>query len=231
MRQTWHDLCFMHWREDPAILQALIPSGLEIDLYNGEAWIGVVPFWMSGITFKSGVPALGMTAFPELNVRTYVRHKGKSGVWFFSLDAESRVAVRGARFRFHLPYFDAEMSIQQVGAVHRYRSHRSHRGAPSADFEANYRPVGEVFQAKAGSLEDFLTSRYCLFSADARGRLSVGEIDHDPWPLQVGSAAIDRNDMAKWLGIDLPRQPEHVLFSKKIDVRVWSLSECNANVP
>lgn len=221
MRQTWHDLCFMHWQVDPDRLTRLLPSGLELDLYQGRAYLAVVPFWMDRIAFWGGLPAFGMRRFAELNVRTYVRHRGKAGVWFFSLDAESRLAVRGARLTYRLPYFDAEMRHQEADGRHFYRSDRTHSGAPLAALRCSYQPIGEPFAAERNSLEDFLTSRYCLYAANRRLDILVGEIDHAPWPLQRAQVSIDLNSMTDWLGFELSDEPDHVLFSRAIDVRVW----------
>ena len=113
----WRDLLLAHWRIDANLLRPLIPPALELDLWQGEAWLGLVPFRMSGVG-----PAFlpGGSSFAELNVRTYVRHRGRPGVWFFSLDAASKIGVRLARRFFYLPYFDARMTIEAVGAGFRY---------------------------------------------------------------------------------------------------------------
>src|SRR5688572_8640413 len=181
----WHELLFMHWPLPAAALRPLIPAGLELDTFDGAAWLGVVPFRMSHIRHRLLPPVPGTAALPELNVRTYVTAGGKPGVWFFSLDAASRLAVRGARWRFHLPYYDAVMSCPRddSGTI-AYQSTRTHRNAPPARFAARYRPIGPPVRAGAGTLEHFLTERYCLYSADAAGQVFRGEITHVPWPLQ-----------------------------------------------
>src|SRR5579871_4079287 len=145
MEQTWHDLLFMHWPVRPSELQPLIPPPLRLNTFQGVAWLGVVPFRMSGIRLR-GMPAVPrLSAFPELNVRTYVTLDDKPGVWFFSLDAASALAVAAARRWFHLPYFRAEMSCRQTGERIDYTSRRTHARAHTAEFSASYEPIGEIF--------------------------------------------------------------------------------------
>src|SRR6476646_6669850 len=164
MAQSWHDLLFAHWRVEEAALRRHIPAGLDIDTLEGQAWLGVVPFRMSGVRLR-GMPATPrLSAFPELNVRTYVVADGKPGVWFFSLDAGNRIAVAIARAWFHLAYFRARMSCEERNGWIEYKCGRSHRGAPCGVLSGRYRPIGEVFSAGSRSLEHFLTERYCLYA-------------------------------------------------------------------
>lgn len=225
MVQKWHDLLFMHWRVDPDQIRRLIPSGTELDTFDGSAWVGVVPFRMSGVRFRRTLPFPGTSAFPELNVRTYVTNDGKPGVWFFSLDAASALAVWAARRWFHLPYFRAQFALtkSEDGTVD-YRSRRTHRDAPPADLRVSYKPSGEVFQAQPGSLEYFLTERYCLYAFDGR-RTFRGEIDHRPWPLQPAEAQIKVNTMAAASAIALPNEKPLLHFSRFQDVKIWGLTE------
>ncbi len=191
MRMTWSELLFAHWSVDPKHLAGFIPKGLHLDTFNGQAWVGVVPFLMSDVAQGVVLPSPSSVDFLELNVRTYVIHDGKPGVWFFSLDAENPVAVRVARTTFHLPYMDAAMSLSGNESTSiSYCSERTHRGEPPANFEANYAPVGDSFYAQPGTLEHWLTARYCLYSADRRGRLYRGEIDHPPWTLAAARCEI-----------------------------------------
>ena len=166
MRQTWQDLLFAHWPTDANALRELIPRPLELDLYEGEAWVGVVPFRMSGIRprYLPAVPWL--SAFPELNVRTYVSHKGKIGVWFFSLDATNPVGVMLGRKWFNLLYYNTKMQCRQNSEIINYRSNRIHRASRPAQFKAQYKSVSEEYKASPGSLEHFLTERYCLYTVN-----------------------------------------------------------------
>ena len=221
MAQSWHDLLFAHWPVDAAMLRSRIPAGLAIDTFDGQAWLGVVPFSMTGVRLRWTPPVPGLSAFPELNVRTYVTAQDKPGVWFFSLDAASALAVAAARISFHLPYFRARMQCSQADGWIQYESHRTHRGAPSGVFEAKYRPAGERFEAPQGSLEHFLTERYCLYSA-ASGRIYRGEIHHPPWQLHAAEARLTRNSMAEAAGLTLPTEPPLLHFARRQDMVAWA---------
>ena len=230
MQQIWHDLMFAHWPVAIDQLRPLIPPALQIDTYEGQAWIGVIPFHMSGIRPRF-LPALPwISAFPELNVRTYVVANGKPGVWFFSLEAANPVAVALARRWYFLPYFRARMLCREDSTGIAYTSLRSHRGAPSATFTGHYHPVSDIFRAEKGSLEYWLTERYCLYVADAQQRIYRGEIDHAAWPLQLAETTIQENTMTLPLGIHLPKVPPLLHFSCRQDVRVWPLVRMSQEV-
>ena len=221
MAQTWHDLLFAHWTAPAAMLRPLLPADLELDMFQEQCWVSVVPFWMSGVRLR-GAPALPwLSAFAELNVRTYVVSSGKPGVWFFSLDAGNPIAVAIARAWFHLPYFRARMSLREEDGWIVYRSERTHRGAPFAELSCQYRPIDEVFQARPGTLEHFLTERYCLYAVNARGQIFRAEIHHPPWMLQMAEANVERNTMAAAAGIALPADPPLLHFARRQDVVVW----------
>jgi len=214
MGQTWEDLLFAHWRVDPAALRALVDPRLELDTFDGAAWLGVVPFDIRALRPRWAPPLLD---FPELNVRTYVTRGGRPGVYFFSLDAGSRAAVHGARLTYRLPYFHAAMAIERragAGAV-RYRSRRRGR-----EWEAEYAPAGPAFNAAPGTLEHFLTERYCLYAVTRR-RVLRAEIHHAAWPLQPAEARIARNTMAP---VALPGAPL-LHFAARQDVVVWAPRE------
>jgi uncharacterized protein YqjF (DUF2071 family) len=220
MAQTWHDLLFAHWPVEPVVLRPLLPPQLQINTFEGRAWLAVVPFRMTGVRLR-GTPSLPwLSVFPELNVSTYVTSGGKPGVWFFSLDAANSLAVAIARAWFHLPYFRARMNCtEHEGWIH-YASERIHRGAPVALLKGWYRPIGDVFSPQPGTLEHFLTERYCLYTTDAHGQIIRGEIHHPPWPLQPAEAEFAHNSMTESLGIALtPRPLLH--FARRQDVLVW----------
>jgi uncharacterized protein YqjF (DUF2071 family) len=172
-----------------------------------------------------GLPALPwVSAFPELNVRTYVRAHGKPGVYFFSLDAGNPLAVMVARTMFHLPYFSAAMAVETKGICVEYRSRRTTSGAPTAEFRARYRPVGPVQTARPGSLAYFFTERFCLYTLNRAFRLQRLEIHHLPWPLQAAEATIDVNTMAEAAGIRLPSMAPILHFAKRQDMVAWPLA-------
>lgn len=224
MQQTWEQLLFAHWPVPVDALRALVPPQLELDLYAGQAWLAVVPFGMRGVFPRYTFAVPGLSAFLELNVRTYVRAGGRPGVFFFSLDAANPVAVAIARGWYKLPYFNARMrlSVAADGAV-TYVSARTHRAAPAARFEGRYRPVGPVFQAAPGSLEAFLTERYCLYTV-AGGAVYRGEIHHGPWPLQLAEAEITVNTMAQAAGLTLAGRPALLHFARSIATVEWPIT-------
>ena len=227
MRMTWSKLLFAHWAVEAEAVASLLPAGVTLDTRDGKAWVGVVPFLMSNVAPRFCPPIPGLSRFLELNVRTYVTIGGKPGVWFFSLDAASRIAVRVARATFNLPYMDATMSIRhdKKGAI-TYRSQRTHRGESSADFDADYAVSGEFKEAVPGSLEHWLTARYCLYSSDRKGRLFRGEIDHPLWSLAPADYTERINTMGTPLGFALTGEP-HLLIAKPVDVRAWIVSKCD----
>lgn len=184
--------------------------------FDGQAWIAVVPFRMTGVMRRYLPDLPWISAFPELNVRTYVERGGKPGVWFFSLDATNPLAVWAARRFFHLPYFKAEMSLAQGPDGIAYRSRRA-----DAAFEGVYRPVSDPYLAAPGSLEHWLTERYCLYAEDARGGLWRNDVHHAPWPLQKAEASLKVNRMFAAHGLEVPGPPALLHFARALDVVVW----------
>lgn len=224
MHQRWHDLLFVHRRVAPGALAELVPTGVEVETFDGSAWIGVVPFRMTNVRPRGAPGWPGATRFPELNVRTYVRAGGKPGVAFLSLDATSGLAVAAARRLFHLPYYRARMACEADGEGLRYRSERTHRGAAPAAWRGRYRPTGPPAAASPGTLEHFLTERYCLYTSAPDGALLCGEVHHVPWPLQPAEAEIELDTMATAGGVEPLDGPPHLLFSRRLDVVVWRLA-------
>lgn len=230
MTQRWNDLLFAHWPIPSGEMARLLPAGLEVDTLDGYAWVGVVPFWMDQVRTRAvderciTVPGTG--TFCELNLRTYVRSKttGLRGVYFFSLDAASALAVVGARTLFHLPYFLAGMhsQIEPDGTVE-YRSKRL-LTMRSVRLKARYRGLGKVASARAGTLEHFLTERYCLFTRHA-GRVLRGDIHHLAWPLEAAEAEISLNELPAAHGIALPDRPPVLHFARQLQVYLWPLRE------
>jgi len=231
LSMRWVDLLFMHWRVAPEAVQRLLPEGLTVDTFDGAAWVGVIPFEMRRVR-PWGVPMPpGVSRFCELNVRTYASltgDPGVSGVWFFSLDASSAVAVAAARRRFHLNYLRADMTLERgADGWVRYRSRRTHRGGGSAVFDASYRPVGgegAVFEGATDPRAHFLTGRYRLFAQTPRG-LAIGAIDHGPWRLRRAACVVRVDSMvASTTGLRLPGVDEAVLHvAEPMAVRAWPL--------
>ncbi|HTB15926.1 MAG TPA: DUF2071 domain-containing protein [Bryobacteraceae bacterium] len=216
MAQTWRDLLFAHWRVPPADLGRVVPLPLELDLWEGSAWIGVVPFRMDRIRPRGMFAVPGISATPEINVRTYVKFGGKRGVYFLSLHASNRAAVKVARRFFHLPYHPAKMNVRSQEDMVHYES-----AGELAQFRGSYRPTGEVAPGQPGTLEYWLTERYCFYALDPQGRVIRGEVDHPRWPLQPAEASIETNTMTEPFGIDLPDEPPLLHFSRTLDVILW----------
>jgi uncharacterized protein len=222
MHQNWGKLLFMHWPIDAEILRPLIPSQLSIDTFAGKAWIGVVPFTMWGIRtlFLPSIP--GTSAFHELNVRTYVHFDGVPGVWFFSLDAESALAVRGARAFYHLPYFNARMALHEAADSISYSSARDDAQGLPAEFQATWNIGQPLAETKPDSLEFFFTERYCLYSFH-RGRLYRARIFHRPWPLRSATLSDYQSTMIESLGVAEPSEEPLLHYAESIAVDIWPL--------
>ena len=234
IHMTWRDLCFLHWPVPRRALRHLVPDSLEIEEFGGTAWLGVVPFEMRDTRIWPLPAVPGLRHFPELNLRTYVRHGDRRGVWFFSLDASSQVAVRVARQTFALPYLDARMSIDRgagaddAGWINFSSQRKGSFGAPRGAFRGRYRPCGPEAPGEEGSLEHFLTERYSLFARrgfgvprSLRGGLVRGDIEHDPWPLQPAEVELEELDMFRVAGLDAPAQRPLVHFARELKVRAF----------
>ena len=218
-RQSWRDLLFAHWPIDAARLRPLVPESLEIQEFDGTSWIGIVPFRMAGVMRRPLPDLPWISAFPEINLRLYVERDGRPGVWFLSLDATNPLAVWAARRFFHLPYVRAAISISEKADRFDYRSTRTEG---EIEFQAEYAPTSSPYEARAGTLEHWLTERYCLYAESPRGDLFRAEVHHLPWPLQEARAEIERNDLLTPHGVSVEGPPTLVHFSRRIDVVVWS---------
>ena len=218
MAQTWSTLLFAHWPMPPETLRPLIPGGLTLEQFGGQAWLGITPFVLTGLRARGAPPIPGLSAFPEINVRTYVSAGGKPGVYFFSLDADSALAVSAARALYSLPYFRARFDVSVDSGGVRYTSERTDG---TAEFSAVYRPAGPATTAAAGTLTAWLTERYCLYTEDRRGILYRTEIHHPPWRLRPAVADISQNTMTTPLGFTRPDVPTLLHFSDRLHVHVW----------
>lgn len=226
LHMCWEDLAFFHWPLDPVRVQPLLPPRLHLHTFEGQAWLGITPFRMTDVRPR-WLPAVpGLSAFPELNVRTYVIADGIPGIWFFSLDAMQRVAVRIARGLINLPYHDAQISMTAVGNEIHWRSTRRlglRRSPPTpgespAEFVARYRPVGPVYCSQPGELDHWLTERYCLYTVTRSGQILRQAIDHEPWPLQLAAGEIELNTMPQVNGLPPIVEPPLMHFAKQLDV-------------
>jgi uncharacterized protein YqjF (DUF2071 family) len=226
MTQRWNDLLFAHWPVPAAQVAALLPEGVQVDTFEGSAWLGVVPFWMDRIKIRGVPPVPGARSFPELNLRTYVRDKvtRTRGVYFFSLDASNLLAVAVARTFYHLPYYWAEMQLDHRSEREfEFYSRRLWSNRP-VQFKARYRGLGptrKLAESRVGSLEYFLMERYSLFSHNRAGQTIRANVHHVPWPLEEAEAQIERNDLASAIGIQLPAEEPVLHYSRRLAVYIW----------
>jgi len=226
MNQVWLDLLFIHWPVPIAEVARRLPAGLEVDSFDGQAWIAVVPFRMRDVRPRWAPSIPGVSHFPELNVRTYVVRDGKPGVWFFSLDADNAFAVQTARTLYSLPYFRADMRCDRAASWVDYSCRRTDTRAEPARFEGRYRGLEIMQPTRPGSLDHFLTERYCLYTADSRGRTLRAEIHHRPWPLQRAELELDCCTYVEACGFASPTEEPVLHFSPRIEIAVWRLLAC-----
>ena len=229
MGQTWRRLLFAHWALPVERLARMVPEQLPLDTWDGQAWLGITPFEVSAVRLRWSLPIPWVSAFPECNVRTYVTVGGKPGIYFFSLDTGRRLAVEAARRTYRLPYFHARMRVRAQGGWTSYESDRLQGDGPPARLDMRYRGGGEVFEAAPGTLDHFLTERYCLYTLDSRGRVLRGDIHHRPWPLRCAEAEVLVNTMAQGLGLSLDDAPLLHLAERQ-DVVFWPLAELEPEV-
>ncbi|HEX8686999.1 MAG TPA: DUF2071 domain-containing protein [Pyrinomonadaceae bacterium] len=222
MRQWWGKLLFMHWPVAVSALRPLVPPQLSIDTYNGQAWVAVVPFKMWGVRPYFTPPVPGLSTFLELNVRTYVRHRGVPGVWFFSLDINSPVARWGGRQFFFLPYHSARMTLRQEGARIDYASARVPGGTAAAEFRADWTVRGPLPRSEPDSLEHFLTERYCLYTAYGE-QLYRCRVFHEPWPLRAAEVGGYESTMLEAAGIPAPASAPLLHYAEELKVDIWPL--------
>lgn len=223
MGQVWTDLLFAHWRVREDRLRAVVPPRLELDRFDGSAWLGITPFQVSGLRLQGATPVPYVSRFPEINVRTYVTVDDRPGIYFLSLDADSAPAVFAARRSYRLPYFRSRGSLEgRNGSIH-FSSTRISRDGPDAGFVAEYHPTGDRLPVVPESLERWLTERYCLYTLDARQQIQRADIHHPPWPLRRAEAAIHRNTMARPHNIELSGDPL-LHFSARQDVALWPIA-------
>jgi len=226
--QSWKNLLFAHWEVDPSDIRRHLPEALDLDLYDGKAYVGVVPFEMANVRPRH-LPALPvLSTFPELNVRVYVKHKGRRGVYFISLDADRLIFVLGGRLLYKLPYYYSKMSIENKNNEYRYKSSRRIFHNEKALFQANYKANSEMFYSEKNSLEEFLTEQYRLFTVK-NNEVYCCEIDHEKWRLQRCQATIISNDLLSVLKIN-PIGEAMYLYSENIDVKIWNLEKVEGSV-
>lgn len=219
MQQTWQDLLFLHYKIPFNVLRQLIPKQLELDTYGKDAWISITPFKMRNVRFRFLPPIPSAYNFLELNLRTYVKHNGKSGIYFFSLDTSSTLSLLGAR-AVYLPYFRAKMKIDFNGTFY-FSSKRIFKFKTPAVLKVKYKPVGNSYLSKSGSLEEWLVERYCLFQEAKKGKYIEIEIHHLPWELQNAEAEVLTNSLTEPFRFSIPDQQPLVQYAKITKVLIY----------
>jgi hypothetical protein len=231
----WTNLLFVHWRIPADVVRPLLPPELTLDTWDGDAWVGLVPFHMSRVRPWWSPPVPGISYFCETNVRTYVHFRGREpGVWFFSLEASNSLAVRIARWRWHLPYFRAQMTLERKDRAVACCSRRLWPGAagPGCEIRAEIGPpLGHGIldrelppgRAIPGTFEHFLIERYILYASPAPGRLLAGRVHHSPYPIR--EARLDSLDetLLAATGLSPTGAPCHTAFSDGVDVDIFPL--------
>lgn len=226
MRPGWHHLLFLHWTIPAEVLRPLLPSGLELDLFDGRAYIGLVPFTMTRVR-PHWLPILPWRRyyedFHEINVRTYVHHEGRNpGVWFFSLDAANSLAVQAARAWYKLPYFRAAMTLDEGDEQIHYTSRRLWPQPLPANCDITYRPAGLPAPATPGSLDHFLIERYFLYSY-ARGNLYRGRVHHTPYPVQSAEVSSFEENLLAASGIVRPLDSPLAHYASGVETEIYTL--------
>ena len=203
LRMTWRHVLFANWPGAPDVGAPHLPAGVDLDTYDGEAWLSVVPFTNVDVR-PAWLPAGLGGRLPELNLRTYVVHDGHPGVYFLSLDAQGVLGVVGARVVHHLPYYYARIDLDVADGLVRFRSRRTHPGARPARFAATYGPTDDRPDTGPGSLAAFLVERSRYYTEAPSGALRYGSVRHEPWPVARADARIARNTLFRANGVDAP---------------------------
>ena len=214
-RQSWLDLAFIHYPVAPDVLHAQLPPGVDLQQFNGSAWVGLVPFRMAGVMRRPLPSFPPFSSFPELNLRTYVEVGGRPGVWFFSLDTSCWPVVMGGRHIYNLPYHSARMAMSPWGGGTKFSSVRA-KG--DVHFRARYAPSGKPVIAKAGTFEHWATERYCLYAHSQKQGVSRVEVHHAPWCLQSADVRIEENSVLEAAGIKPLRDSPICHYSKGVHV-------------
>lgn len=220
MTQTWHNLLFLHAPIEPESLRPFLPPAVDLDTFDGQAWLGVVAFRLSKIRLR-GLPEVGLVShFNEVNLRTYVTRGGIPGVLFLSMDADNLLAITLARPLFGLPYTPADMTFARTPRGLLFSSDRTSGPGTGAQFEAEYHPRGPVYTSCCGTLEHWLTERYCYYS-DTRGHTYRCDIFHRPWPLQRAHATVARDTLAESLGLRTEPVEPILHYAHKLTALIW----------
>jgi uncharacterized protein len=218
MEQNWNRILFLHWPVEAGLVRSLVPAELEIDTFDDSAWISITPFNLSGLRLYPMPPIPGISAFEELNVRTYVHYRGKPGLYFLSLDASKLLPALSARIFYQLPYYSADIDFTEVSGEYRFKSTRTL--SPGTGFQAAWRRGVRLRAPDTESLAFFLVERYCFFTAHA-GQVSLTRAYHAPWILEEAVLEDYQSTMIQAAGLPEPARPSLAHFSEGVNVQLW----------
>ena len=222
MFQSWRDVLFAHWRIDPDQLRPVVPAQMDIDVFDGSAWLSMVPMRMADLHFRDLPPLPGLMHFLEINFRAYVTVHGMPGVYFFSIDCDDSLADIYAHHFLHLPMARAKMEMKNVDGVCYYDSHRKQEsGLAPAALVASYKPIGDPYNAEPGSLEQFLLERYSMFFNQPDGSILHGRMEHAPWQIWKAEATIEENTIGQASGFDIKPYPDYLHYAERADTHAW----------
>lgn len=225
MTQMWEHLFFAHWPVSTEMIRNLVPRQLEIDTFGGMAWIGIIPFLMNGFKLKY-TPTSYPFAFPEINVRTYVKANGSPAIYFITLDAADPFVVNVAKRWYHLPYFHGEMSLRRKGRAFLFQSRRKKPAKPVATFQGEFYPISDGFIPREGSIEHWLAERYVYFTkCPLLNKVYGGEVYHEPWTLQKARAQIHVNTMGHAYDLELPNPPQYMHYARGVEAQIGRVGE------
>jgi uncharacterized protein len=217
---TWRDLLFASWRVPVDVMRAKVPPELELDTFDGSAWVSLVPMAVTGMHWRGIPPIPGMDAFRELNLRTYIKQNGRGGVYFLSIECPAAYSDWIARQFFGVPYYEAQIAVFSDGASYRFASERTQKNQPPAAFFASFQPMGDSASPVPGSLESFLVERYCLYYVHG-GAVYRGDIHHDEWLLRSAEVQLDVDTVSRAAGFELSAKPDHAAFVLRTDTLIY----------
>jgi uncharacterized protein YqjF (DUF2071 family) len=217
---TWRDLLFASWRIPVEALRSKVPPELELDTFDGSAWVTLVPMGVTDMHWRGIPPIPGMEGFRELNLRTYIKRNDRPGIYFLSIECPAAFSDWIARHFFGVPYFEAQIAAFSDGATFHFASERTAKNQPPAALFSTFRPATESFPPAPGSLASFLVERYCLYFVHG-GEVYRGDIHHGEWKLHNAEAELDVNTITKAAGVELAAKPDHTVFVAQTDTLIW----------
>jgi hypothetical protein len=223
LSQEWRYLTFLHWIVDSKNIRPYLPDNLELDTYNGKAYVSTIPFLMKNVRPRFLPSIYGISTFPEFNIRTYVKHKNKTGVFFLTLDAQSIITCLFAPYAYGLPYRYSSGRIESIEKAYLWQSKRL---SDQVEIKGQCKPLGKSMRAAKGSIEEFLFERYCLFTLHKK-KLCMAYVAHKPWIFKSGDSQLNINSLTESynLGIKNSLKPDLVHISNGVKVKTWPLEE------